>query len=130
MAIGKKTGGRDFKPGNPGRPKGTPSLPKRIKEMNRAKIESLLRKYLSMTFEELGETAKDKKTSAIDLMIIKIITESIKKGDQTRLNFILDRMIGRVTDKLDVSSSDGSMSPQLTDEQYKKIAERVLNEQE
>lgn len=109
MATGKKTGGRDFKKGNPGRPKGSVVVPKEIREMNRREVEQLISKYFKMSREKLAKVAANKKTPTIDLMIIKIITTAINKGDQTRLNFLLDRTIGKVKDSVDVTNSDGSM---------------------
>jgi len=96
MATGKKTGGKDFAKGNPGRPKGSVTLPKEIKELNRRKVEVLISKYMAMNLSSLQAKFKDKKTSSIDLMIIKIITECIKRGDYVRFNFLLERTIGTV----------------------------------
>ena len=62
-----------------------------------------------MSREKLAKVATNRKTPTIDLMIIKIITTAINKGDQTRLNFLLDRTIGKVKDNVDVTNSDGSM---------------------
>ena len=109
MATGRKTGGKNFAKGNPGRPKGTVVLPKKVKEMNRIEVEKLITKYMKMSRTGLAKVAKDLKTPTIDLMIIKIITTAINKGDYTRFSFLLDRTIGKVKESVDVTNSDGSM---------------------
>ncbi len=109
MATGTKTGGRNFAKGNPGRPKGSTVIPKEVKKMNRKKVEVLISKYLKMARHELVKIAKNPKTPTIDLMIIKIITTAITKGDYTRFNFLLDRTIGKVEESVSVSNPDGSM---------------------
>ena len=106
---GKKTGGKDFKKGNPGRPKGIKTVSPEVKEINRKEVEILITSYFKMSLVELGEIAKDKTTPSKDLMVIKIITEAIKSGDQSRFNFLLERTIGKVKDSLDISNPDGSM---------------------
>lgn len=109
MATGKKTGGKDFKKGNPGRPKGSVVVPKAVKEMNRVEVEKLITKYMKMNRTALAKVAKNLKTPTVDLMIIKIITTAINKGDYTRFSFLLDRTIGKVKESVDVTNSDGSM---------------------
>ena len=113
MATGTKTGGKNFAMGNPGRPHGTKIIPKRIKDINRREIETIFNKYLHMNADDLKKTLLDKTTHSIDLIAIKIITEAIKKGDYTRFNFILDRMVGTVKAKIDISNSDGSLKDMI-----------------
>ena len=54
------------------------------------------------TMDELRKVVADKNTDAADLMICQIVINAIKTGDQKRLEFILDRTIGKVKDTLEV----------------------------
>lgn len=110
---GTKTGGKNFKPGQGGRKPGAVSIPKEIRSLNRKEAEEKFSKYLAMDQKELEKCVKDKSLPSMDAMIVKVISEAIKKGDYTRFSFILDRTIGKVTEKLDLSSTDGTMIPQI-----------------
>ena len=101
--------GRPFTTGNSGRPKGTTTVPKKVREMNRKEVESIISKYLKMSLSKLKEKMGNPKTRSMDLMIIKIIVEAIKKGDYSRVNFLMDRTIGKVKEQLEHSNPDGSM---------------------
>lgn len=95
MAKGKKTGGKSFKKGESGNPNGRPSLPddvKEAREINKIELERILNKYIHMTFKQIQKVCADDATPVLDLMICKIIGEAIKKGDQVKLGFILDRL--------------------------------------
>lgn len=93
-----------FKPGQSGNPKGRPKLPSDVLEsrkQNTVSVARILNKFMNMNIEELKLLMNDKKTQNLELMIGRIIIEAIKTGDYTRLNFILDRSIGKVTEKVE-----------------------------
>jgi len=96
-----------FKPGQSGnkkgRKKGTTTVPKIVREYNKKKIEEIISKYLDMGSAELKKIMLDKTTPSIDLIVIKVITEAIKKGDCSRLSFLLDRTIGKVKEEVGVT---------------------------
>lgn len=105
MPKGKKVGGRDFKPGQSGNPNGRPKLPTDVKEarkLNKSAIEILLNKYLYMPFQELKSTIESQTLSAADMFIATVIYKGITKGDHYRLDFLLNRLIGKVTEKMEV----------------------------
>ena len=99
--------------GNPkgGRIVGSTVLPKEIKQYNSVSISHTMAKYISKTVAELAQFSKDKDLPVLDMLIVRILAKAIEKADQTRFNFILERMIGKVPDKIDHISSDGSLSP-------------------
>lgn len=95
----QKTGGKDWEPGQSGNPRGRPRVPKElkgIKALSPNLLGKLITKYGGMDRDKLRLKAADPRTPALDLMIISIITKAIKDGDYTRLNFLLDRTIGKV----------------------------------
>jgi hypothetical protein len=110
MALGKKTGGRDFKPGVVTNPNGRPKLPEELKAaraLNKQELERLLNEYLSMPIQEIKAKASDPTTPSLHVIVAKIVAEAISKGDQQRLGFLLDRLIGPVPKSLDVKSEEG-----------------------
>lgn len=111
-----KTGGRDFKKGQSGNPNGRPKMPKELREakrMRKTEFIGLLVKYLGHTLEELGAAKKDKKTPAIDRIVIAIVLNAIKHGDYKRLDFLMDRIIGKVQAKVDMTTAGESLNKEM-----------------
>ncbi len=102
---GKKTGGRNWKLGQSGNPAGRIKIPDDVKEarkFNAAEATRIITKYLYMNSSELELAITDPETPAMELMLAKIIKKSAEAGDHFRLNFLLDRTIGKVTEKINV----------------------------
>lgn len=94
-----------FKPGTSGNPSGRPKLPEDIanaRKHNSNSVARLLNAFMNMDLDSLKELMNAKTTTNLELMIGRIVIESIKSGDQTRLNFILDRSIGKVIEKMEI----------------------------
>jgi len=101
--------------------KSSKHLPADLKEarsMNAHDFENSLYKYMSMPFIDLQKIFKDPKTPSRDLAVISILKNAIEKGDNQRLNFLLERTIGKVKDVSEVSikSSHKSIVEMLEDE--------------
>jgi hypothetical protein len=97
MAIGKKTGGRDFKPGQVTNPNGRPRVPpdlKQSRKLNKEKFERTLNKYMHMTAPEIMKVVKSSDTPMLDMIVAKIIGKAFQDGDHRRLEFLLARLIG------------------------------------
>lgn len=104
MAKGKKTGGRDFKPGDPRA--GRPSLPGDIKEarkLSQVELERLLNKYLWLDKQQFTEALKDPACTMFEAMVGSIIHKAVIGGDQQRLDWIVARLIGKITEKVEVA---------------------------
>lgn len=115
MAVGRKTGGKNFEPGNK-LGTGRPQLPEHIKEarkLTRERFEEILYKYFDSSKKEIDDAYASPETPAIDLIVLKILIESIKYGDHANFNMILDRVVGPMSKKIDMTSSDGSMRPAM-----------------
>ncbi len=95
--------GRPFKKGNPGGP-GRPKRPKDVvtaARLTKTEAQGLLVKFMQMDITQLEAMLKDKKRKVIEHMIGRIALMGIKNGDQARLNFMLDRIIGKVKDEIE-----------------------------
>jgi hypothetical protein len=89
-------------PGGPGRPRRDPELAKASK-ITRTEAELLLSKFMQMDIEELEAILRDKKKKCVEHMIGRIVLMGIKNGDHARLDFMLNRLIGKVKDTIEVS---------------------------
>jgi hypothetical protein len=112
MAYGKKTGGRDIKEGEVLNPNGRPKLPDDIKEarkLNKLEFERIVNKYLYMKKEEITEALRDPDTPAIEMAVAQLIVKGITLGDPVRLNFLLERLLGKVKFVHEHSNPDGTL---------------------
>lgn len=102
-----KTGGRNFAPGHKFG-KGAPRVPediKQLRKLNKEELERILNKYIDMTREELKCAEKDPETKSFDLMIISTVQKAVLHGDYKRINFLLERLVGKVKEQIEVSGN-------------------------
>jgi len=71
------------------------------RKRNATEIEAVIYKYSNMGLVGLKNAFGDPKTPAKDLVVIKILIKAIEQGDPARLEFLLNRTIGKVADKID-----------------------------
>lgn len=108
MAKGKKTGGRDFQKGGyqpavRGKP-GVPADLRKASDLTKANLRGLLNKYLWMSKVEIQSKMRDHNVPMIEMVIASIIFKAAHQGDEKRLTFILDRMIGKVKEEIDINT--------------------------
>lgn len=97
--------GRPFQPGNPGGP-GKPPLPPELKEAKRltkTAFEAMANRYLWMTAAELDAAQRDPAMPAVERLVVSILAAGTVEGDQARAEWFLNRLLGKVTDKVAVS---------------------------
>lgn len=76
---------------------------KRLGNVNKGQVRALLTRFLDCNLKELKDIKSDPESSAMELIVVSIVTNAIKSGDQKRLDFLLDRIVGKVKDELEVS---------------------------
>ena len=81
MAKGRKTGGRDIKPGQVLNPKGRPKLGMAVTDILRQKLPA----------DEFA----------------KIVAEQVRKGNESIIKHVYDRLEGKVPDKHELTGADG-----------------------
>ena len=99
--------GKRFKPGQSGNPGGKVKIPDDIKEarkLTQLDLERVINSLLYLTKEALQAKIKDPQTPMIEMIAASIMAQAAVKGDHMRLDFILQRMIGKVKDQLEVST--------------------------
>lgn len=108
-----------FKKGQSGNPGGKPKLPEDIKKartLNQLELERVCNRQLYMTRLELAAVARDPGSTMLELTVASILGKAMEKGDQQRIEWIAMRLIGRVQDRIEVTTptpyvihrSDGS----------------------
>ena len=96
-----------FKKGQSGNPGGMPKLPEDIKEarkLNQIELERIINKYLHMSREEVQNVLKSSDVPMMEAMVASIVSKAASGGDHLRLDFILNRIIGKVKDKIEVAA--------------------------
>ena len=84
---------------NSGRKPTSPEM-KEARKINRVIFEEILNKYIHLSVYELEEFLKDKNHTSLDYIVVRILYEAMKKGDQVRLNFILERLLGKLEENI------------------------------
>ena len=126
MAMGKKTGGRNFKPGVVTNPKGREKMPEELKDarrQNKIEFDTQLHTLLKLPFYELKEVVKDSSCQSLKLLAATVLVKAITAGDHMRMGFLLDRAFGKVPDEHNVT---GSLHSMLVAEIAKRNAAKKL----
>ena len=110
---------RPWKKGESGNGKGRPKTPPELrKAANLTKVETLERlvKFLQMDIYGLEEVLKDKSRQVMDHWIARICLVGIKEGDNRRLDFMLDRLFGKVQPHIEINNNQFNFSGLPRDE--------------
>lgn len=130
-------GGPSF---NPSGPLPVGDAQKAVRKLTRLEFEMIGNKFLKMTTEDMERAFANKaKMPVIEVCIMSILYHAIKEGDQKRLDWITDRLIGSpvrkyaivVTDEEeDQSFAPVQMSNQERIDMLEKYAETLRKEKE
>lgn len=106
MALGRKTGGRNFQKGQVSNPNGAIGMPKEVREARKLTQNEFVKiacNLIKSTRNELQEVLDNQETTALELMIGNIIVKAIDDKDHQRAEFLLNRIIGRVAISADIN---------------------------
>jgi hypothetical protein len=98
--------GRPFKKGDIPNPKGRAPVPEDVREARKVDKEyalSVMSKFLYKSLDELEAMRSDASRPVYEHMLISAAIVSIETGDSSRIDFFLNRLIGKVTDKIEHS---------------------------
>lgn len=90
-------------PGGPGRPPEPPEL-KEAKRLNKTNFELLINKYLWASDEQLAAALAHPKTPMVEAIMIRILQEAKGGGDQGRMEWVSQRLLGKVKDQVEISA--------------------------
>lgn len=96
--------GKRFKPGNAGGP-GRPPMPediRKIKVLTKSHVEKVMNLFAGMTEEQIEVHLKRPETTMLEHMVGQITLRAVRDGDTQRLNFLLDRTIGKVKEVTEI----------------------------
>ena len=99
----KKTGGKDFQPGQSGNPAGLPAGLTELRKFGAKQLAEKMNALTNCTKAELEQIEKDVDADVLSIALAKVMLEAMNKGDIMRLNFIVERIAGPVTRKIDIS---------------------------
>lgn len=116
--MGYKDPPRDksWKPGQSGNESGRPKG-----LLTSDQIKAILRDLLKLNRQELQDVISDPKTNMIKLTIASVIAKAAKDGDYSRLEFLLNRGIGKVKDELVVTDDPNSELKKMSLPQLLKL---------
>lgn len=120
--------GRPFVKGqvaNPaGRPKKLENEIKTLPVVSKQEVVGAFNKFMHMPIPELETYVKTKQGTAFEYTVARILAMAAIKGDPIRLDFLLNRLIGKVADKIDVTVKNPFMTMSY-EEKLKKAKELV-----
>lgn len=112
MAKGFKTGGKDFPKGNsmsPGRPPIVEEM-RQFQQLNQVTLKKILSELIAYTPDQLRAKIADPTATVFELAIASVIKQAVQKGDNTRINFLLDRIVGRTKEVIEIQNKYSEMS--------------------
>lgn len=137
MSKGKKTGGRDFKPGQSGNPAGSIALPPEVKalkknfgEFLKTGVHEIFQKFLDMPFNQFQDWVKQKsnKATVFEMYMSSCLIKAVKSGDMVTINHLMDRFIGKPRQMVDLSGQVNT-GTQLSKEQLKIMAQEIIRKE-
>lgn len=87
-----------WKPGQSGNPSGRPKLPEElrsIRALTQEELQRIISKYGRMPLPELDAIIAAKAGPTLELVVARILQEAFKRGDGQRLEFLLNRALGK-----------------------------------
>lgn len=83
---------RPFQKGQSGNPGGKPK-----QLLTKDKVKSVLGKFSEMTRGDLQKIIENPESQMLAVMVASIMLKAVETGDFSRVNFILDRAIGKAS---------------------------------
>lgn len=99
-----------WKKGQSGNPSGRPKH-----YITAERVRTVIDTLSAMSREAMHDKIQDPAATMLEIQIASIIARAAKDGDYGRMNFLLDRMIGKVSDEVNqrVTGASGEALPQI-----------------
>jgi len=104
----KHLGKHQFKPGVSGNPSGRPKnpIPKALRDMSEKGVQEVIAAVCAGNLDQLQEIIESPETPALQVGYAKALVRAIKEGDVEIIERLLQRVIGKVPDYLNVQSTN------------------------
>ncbi len=80
------------------------------RNINQIEFERIVNKYLFADLEKLENALADKSLPMLERLVGNIILKGAKRGDVVRAEWVLNRTLGKVRDRLQVSTTKTTVS--------------------
>lgn len=120
-----------FKKGKSGNPLGGKIHNKELKAIRRMTQEDVAeigQLILEGNLEKLAAVKEDKAASVLKVWFCSVAIKAISKGDAAALSVILDRIVGRVKEKLEVTGNEGGPVQVANVSQVRSILNKLEDE--
>lgn len=112
----KRPRGKPFEPGNRANPLGAgahnPDL-KRVRHLTQEAVADMGAMILEQNLDALRAIKDDPTAPVLKVWFAAIAVRAISKGDATALGPVLDRIVGRVKEKVEVTTPGGGSSAKI-----------------
>jgi hypothetical protein len=115
-----------WKKGQSGNPGGKPRLPEALREMQLIHADELKRvitKYMRMARGEAQVILSDPTTPMMDANILSGLEQGAKNGDLSKFSYLLDRLVGKVSQEMPVSVPVNAAENVPTADLLKKVTD-------
>ena len=75
---------------------------KKLAKLTRTQVKTLINRFAQFDIDQLEDVLKDKKRTVLEHMVGRIFLLGIKEGDYRRMDAMLDRMVGKVKEEVEV----------------------------
>ena len=99
---------------------------KLLRVLNRMELERLINKYLYADIDSLKEAANNTKLTGIEGILVSIIIMARETGDYKRLDSLLDRLLGKVMDRVAAIQVDAADINKLSDAELLNQAQSAI----
>lgn len=120
-----------FKKGEVRNPKGINISPERraLKDLTEKSLSDAIQKVFTSTEQECLELLNDKETSLGHKLILRAAVDATQNGNYTKFNEILERVLGKVPTKVDMTTKGESINITTEDRtKIKTLVKEVENE--
>lgn len=124
-----------FKPGQSGNPKGRPKnpIPDALKKLTNQSLRRVIRIVVKGNKDQIEKLINNPDTSMLELAVANSFVKAVAKGDYQTVEHILQRVLGKVPDRLiaDFKSKNINVNskPVKIDKEVMKEAWKELNEE-
>lgn len=125
-----------FKPGNKANPLGAKAhnlFTRSVRKLTNVALAEITEMVMSMSVEEVEEIIQSKTLTIAQKTILRASLDASEHGEIDKFNTIVSRSVGAIPTQVQITSPDGSMSPnrngpKLSPEELKEQINKKLDE--